>query len=156
MAQAKSIEKKANTGFDKAMYMTWYETMLRIRRFEERTLMMYSKQKIRGFCHVYIGQEAIAAGMVTAIRPEDAVVTAYRQHGTAISRGLPTNQCMAELYGKSTGVNKGEGWINALLLEGASILWGQWHRGCPDTYWYWNSFRREISGHRPALCDYVW
>ena len=89
--------------------MTWFETMLRIRRFEERTLMMYSKQKIRGFCHVYIGQEAIAAGMVTAIRPEDAVVTAYRQHGTGISRGLTSKACMAELYGKSTGANKGKG-----------------------------------------------
>lgn len=90
-------------------YMTWYETMLRIRKFEERTLMMYSLQKIRGFCHVYIGQEAIAAGMKTALRDQDAVVTAYRQHGTAISRGISTKAAMAELFGKSTGVVKGKG-----------------------------------------------
>jgi pyruvate dehydrogenase E1 component alpha subunit len=110
MAETKTVKnKKATSSYDKATYMTWYETMLRIRRFEERTLMMYSKQKIRGFCHVYIGQEAIAAGMVTAIRPEDAVVTAYRQHGTGISRGLTTKACMAELFGKATGANKGKG-----------------------------------------------
>ena len=90
-------------------YLSWYETMLRIRRFEERTLMMYSQNKIRGFLHVYIGQEAIAAAMTTAIRPDDPVVTAYRQHGIAISRGLDTKGCMAELFGKRTGVNKGKG-----------------------------------------------
>ena len=83
--------------------------MLRIRRFEERTLMAYGQQKVRGFCHVYIGQEAIAAGMTTAIRPEDAVATAYRQHGTAISRGISTKECMAELFGKATGIVKGKG-----------------------------------------------
>jgi pyruvate dehydrogenase E1 component alpha subunit len=80
----------------KEHYLPWYELMLRIRRFEERTLMMYSQNKIRGFLHVYIGQEAIAAAMTTAIRPDDPVVTAYRQHGIAISRGLDTRNCMAE------------------------------------------------------------
>ncbi len=103
------ISKKLKSEYPKSTWMLWYETMLRIRKFEERTLMMYSQQKIRGFCHVYIGQEAIAAGMVSAIRPEDAVVTAYRQHGNAISRGLSTKSCMAELYGKETGCVKGKG-----------------------------------------------
>ena len=101
--------KKEEAGYSKSTWMLWYETMLRIRKFEERTLMLYSQQKIRGFCHVYIGQEAIAAGMVSAIRKEDALVTAYRQHGNAISRGLPTRSCMAELYGKETGCVKGKG-----------------------------------------------
>ncbi len=109
MTQTTAAKKKSETTFDKATYWTWFETMLRIRRFEERTLMMYSKQKIRGFCHVYIGQEAIAAGIVTAIRPEDAIVTAYRQHGIGLCRGLTSRECMAELYGKRTGVNKGKG-----------------------------------------------
>lgn len=103
------MAKKQNAEYPKTIWMSWYEMMLRIRKFEERTLMMYSQQKIRGFCHVYIGQEAIAAGMATAIRPEDAVVTAYRQHGNAISRGLTTKSCMAELYGKETGCVKGKG-----------------------------------------------
>ena len=89
--------------------MTWFETMQRIRRFEEQTLYAYSLQKIRGFCHVYIGQEAIAAGLVTGITKEDKIVTAYRQHGIALARGLDSNSCMAELYGKSTGCVKGKG-----------------------------------------------
>ncbi len=103
-----SRSKKTKT-HSKATYLRWYEMMLRIRRFEEATLKAYGQQKVRGFCHVYIGQEAIAAGMITAIRPEDAVVTAYRQHGIALSRGLSTNACMAELFGKSDGVVKGKG-----------------------------------------------
>lgn len=60
--------------------------MLRIRKFEEKTLLMYSQQKIRGFCHVYIGQEAIAAGIKSALKPEDCLVTAYRQHGLALMK----------------------------------------------------------------------
>ncbi len=83
--------------------------MLRVRKFEERALMGYSQQKIRGFCHVYIGQEAITAGLVSAIRPEDKIVTAYRQHGIALSRGLSSKSCMAELYGKVDGCVKGKG-----------------------------------------------
>ncbi|MBK7427778.1 MAG: pyruvate dehydrogenase (acetyl-transferring) E1 component subunit alpha [Saprospiraceae bacterium] len=101
--------KKQTQKFDKQTYLTWYETMLRIRRFEERTLLHYSQQKIRGFCHVYIGQEAIAAGMVTSLRKEDAVVTAYRQHGIALSRGISARKCLAELFGKVTGSVKGKG-----------------------------------------------
>ena len=101
--------KKKKSSFDKETYLKWYEMMLRIRRFEEKTLQKYGQQKIRGFLHVYIGQEAIAAGMITAIRPEDAIVTAYRQHGIAISRGISTKSAMAELYGKATGVVKGKG-----------------------------------------------
>ena len=95
--------------YTKETYLEWYEMMLRIRRFEERTLMMYGQQKIRGFCHVYIGQEAIAAGMISAIRPADAVVTAYRQHGIGLARGINANEAMAELYGKATGVVRGKG-----------------------------------------------
>lgn len=90
-------------------YFSWYEMMLRIRRFEEKALMMYSQNKIRGFLHVYIGQEAIAGAMTNAIRPEDPVITAYRQHGTAMSRGIASRECMAELFGKETGINKGKG-----------------------------------------------
>lgn len=108
VVKAKTNSKKKE-GYSKETYLQWYETMLRIRRFEERTLMAYGQQKIRGFCHVYIGQEAIAAAMTTAIRPEDAVVTAYRQHGIAISRGITTKEAMAELFGKATGIVKGKG-----------------------------------------------
>ncbi len=103
----KSKKKKAN--YSKEQYLNWYKLMLRIRRFEEAALLAYSKQKIRGFCHVYIGQEAVAAGMESALQPGDAVATAYRQHGIALGRGLSSDACMAELYGKATGSVKGKG-----------------------------------------------
>ncbi len=103
------VAEKPKTKFSKETYLKWYDIMLLIRRFEERTLMAYGQNKVRGFCHVYIGQEAIAAGLVSAIRPEDAIVTAYRQHGIALARGLDPKACMAELFGKETGVVKGKG-----------------------------------------------
>lgn len=109
MVQKTKSKKGKKVTYSKETYLEWYEVMLRIRRFEERTLMMYGQQKIRGFCHVYIGQEAIAAGMVSALRSEDAVVTAYRQHGIALSRGITPNAAMAELFGKATGCVKGKG-----------------------------------------------
>jgi len=99
----------ATNQYSKALWEQWYRTILRIRRFEEKTLMMYSQQKIRGFLHVYIGQEAIAAGLITAIRSEDALITGYRQHGIALSRGLSAKACMAELFGKADGCVKGKG-----------------------------------------------
>jgi pyruvate dehydrogenase E1 component alpha subunit len=83
--------------------------MFKIRKFEESALMMYGQQKIRGFCHVYIGQEAVAAGIESVITKDDSVVTGYRQHGTAIARGADINACMAELFGKETGIVKGKG-----------------------------------------------
>jgi pyruvate dehydrogenase E1 component alpha subunit len=112
MPQVKDKKAAANTGangFDAGTFRMWYETMVRIRRFEERALKMYSVNKIRGFLHVYIGQEAIAAAIKSAIRPEDPIVTGYRQHGIALMRGLTSAACMAELFGKATGANKGKG-----------------------------------------------
>ena len=93
---------KKKTTFTKETYLNWYETMLRIRRFEERALMAYSQRKIRGFCHVYIGQEAVAAGLSSASRQNDPWITAYRQHGLAIAKGIDTRSAMAELFGKVT------------------------------------------------------
>ncbi len=106
-----SSEATSSNGvsFSKETYLGWYETMQRIRKFEERALMMYSQNKIRGFLHVYIGQEAIAAALTTAVTSDDPIVTAYRQHGIGICRGLSTAACMAELFGKKTGANKGKG-----------------------------------------------
>jgi pyruvate dehydrogenase E1 component alpha subunit len=105
----KKAPAKAKAKYSKKQYLDWFTIMYRIRKFEEKTLYAYSKQKIRGFCHVYIGQEAIAAGLTSGITKDDKVVTAYRQHGIALSRGLDSNSCMAELYGKSTGCVKGKG-----------------------------------------------
>lgn len=83
--------------------------MLLQRRFEEKTGQLYGMQKIRGFCHLYIGQEAVSAGCMTAIRDDDNMITAYRDHGLAIAKGISPRACMAELYGKATGCTKGKG-----------------------------------------------
>lgn len=108
-AKSNGTKKSAKSKFSKETYLEWYELMFGIRKFEEATLMGYGQAKIRGFLHVYIGQEAIAAGLRSVLRPEDGIVTAYRQHGIALTRGMGMNECMAELYGKYTGCVKGKG-----------------------------------------------
>jgi pyruvate dehydrogenase E1 component alpha subunit len=98
------------TKFTKETYLYWYELMQLIRQFELMAEEKYKMEgKIRGFFHAYIGQEAIAAGCMTATRPEDLFITAYRDHGLAIAKGISVNSCMAELYGKATGCAKGKG-----------------------------------------------
>ncbi|MBS1739575.1 MAG: pyruvate dehydrogenase (acetyl-transferring) E1 component subunit alpha [Bacteroidetes bacterium] len=97
------------TPFGKETYLYWYEIMLLLRRFEEKAGQLYGMQKIRGFCHLYNGQEAVAAGIMTAIRDDDNLITAYRDHALAIAKGISANACMAELYGKATGCTKGKG-----------------------------------------------
>ena len=96
--------------FSKETYLYWYELMQLIRQFELMAEEKYKMEgKIRGFFHAYVGQEAIAAGCMTATRPEDLFITAYRDHGLAIAKGVTVNSCMAELYGKATGCAKGKG-----------------------------------------------
>lgn len=105
-----AVKKKTNKSkYSKKTYLQWYEIMYRVRKFEEKTLFAYSKQLVRGFCHVYIGQEAIAAGIASAMGKDDKLVTAYRQHGIALALGLDSKSCMAELFGKETGCVKGKG-----------------------------------------------
>lgn len=83
--------------------------MLLLRRFEEKAGQMYGMQKIRGFCHLYIGQEAIAAGCMTATTSDDLFITSYRDHALAVAKGVSAKLCMAELYAKFTGCSKGKG-----------------------------------------------
>jgi pyruvate dehydrogenase E1 component alpha subunit len=83
--------------------------MLRIRRFEERCAELYSLGKVRGFLHLYIGEEAIAAGAMQALGPDDAIVGTYREHGHALARGVPAGALMAELFGKANGCSGGRG-----------------------------------------------
>jgi pyruvate dehydrogenase E1 component alpha subunit len=83
--------------------------MLLIRRFEERASQQYQAQKIGGFCHLYIGQEAVVCGAVAAARPHDYFITAYRDHAHALARGTSADACMAELFGKATGCSRGLG-----------------------------------------------
>lgn len=95
--------------FGKETWRFWYEQMYLMRRFEERAGQLYGMQKIKGFCHLYIGQEALMAGAMTVLRKEDAMITAYRDHAHALAKGIPARQVMAELYGKITGCSKGKG-----------------------------------------------
>ena len=83
--------------------------MLRIRRFEEKAVELYSLGKIRGFLHLYIGEEAVAVGALQALTPEDSIVATYREHGQALARGIPPGALMAELYGKANGCSRGRG-----------------------------------------------
>ncbi len=83
--------------------------MLRIRRFEERCAELYSLGKVRGFLHLYIGEEAIATGAMQALGPDDAIVGTYREHGHALARGVPAGRLMAELFGKANGCSGGRG-----------------------------------------------
>jgi len=96
--------------FSKETYLYWYELMQLIRQFELKSEEMYKMAgKIRGFYHAYVGQEAIAAGCMTATNQEDPFITGYRDHGLALAKGVSPNAGMAELYGKATGVSKGKG-----------------------------------------------
>lgn len=98
------------TKFSKETYLYWYELMQMIRQFELKAEEMYKMAgKIRGFFHAYVGQEAIAAGCMTATNPADPFITAYRDHGLGLAKGMSANSCMAELYGKATGCSKGKG-----------------------------------------------
>lgn len=99
----------AKPGFSKETYMYWYESMYLMRKFEEKAGQLYGQQKIRGFCHLYIGQEACAAGAVTALEKGDKYITAYRDHAHPLALGTDPKHIMAELYGKETGVSKGKG-----------------------------------------------
>ncbi len=95
--------------FDKATYIDWYEKILLMRKFEEKAGQLYIQQKFGGFCHLYIGQEAILVGMKKAIRESDRVITAYRDHDHPLVLGVHPKYVMAELYGKTTGLSKGKG-----------------------------------------------
>ncbi len=86
-----------------------YRSMLLQRRFEERAAQMYGRQKISGFLHLYIGQEAISTGTVHALEPTDPIITAYRDHGLGLARGMTADECMAELFGKIGGSSRGKG-----------------------------------------------
>ena len=93
----------------KKEYLKIYTCMLEIRRFEERAAQLYGMGHIGGFCHLYIGQEAVVVGVLMTINKNDSVVTTYRDHGHMIARGLDPKRIMAELTGRSSGYSKGKG-----------------------------------------------
>jgi pyruvate dehydrogenase E1 component alpha subunit len=109
-------------GQDKLVGM--YRTMVLIRSFEQRCEQMYQQRKIGGFLHLYMGQEALGVGFLAAIRPDDYVVTSYRDHGLALARGIPAQACMAELFGKVTGVSRGKGGSMHFFSKEKNLLGG--------------------------------
>jgi pyruvate dehydrogenase E1 component alpha subunit len=109
MEKVAEKSSKKNSKFGKDTYLYWYETMLLMRRFEEKCSQLYIQQKIRGFCHLYIGQEALVAGAETATRKTDNAITAYRDHAHPIAKGMHPKYIMAELLAKITGCSKGKG-----------------------------------------------
>lgn len=112
MASTKQMPEtkvKSELKFSKETYLRWYEMMQMMRKFEEKAGQLYGQQKIKGFCHLYIGQEACAAGAITALTKDDKWITAYRDHAHPLGLGTSPNAVMAELFAKSTGCSKGKG-----------------------------------------------
>ena len=99
--------------------------MVRIRRLEERCAQLYGEQKIRGFLHLYVGEEAVAAGVMPQLQPQDNVVATYREHGHALLRGVSMNAIMAEMYGKQEGCSRGRGGSMHLFDRATACFFGE-------------------------------
>lgn len=127
----KDQQKHRVEDVDNKTLIQLYRQMLLVRRFEEKAAEAYSMGKIGGFCHLYIGQEAVAIGAISAIRTDDYVLTSYREHGHAIAKGMSPDAVMAELFGKAGGCSKGKGGSmhmfdrNVNFLGGHAIVGGQ-------------------------------
>src|SRR6266568_2293145 len=109
---------------DRETLLAMFRQMLLIRRFEEKCAESYSLGKIGGFCHLYIGQEAVGVGAISALRPDDYVLTSYREHGQAIAKGMSPDSVMAELYGKAGGCSGGKGGSMHLFSSELNFLGG--------------------------------
>ena len=107
--QKKILRSSSKNEFDTATYLYWLKSMLLMRRFEEMAGRLYGQQKIRGFCHLYIGQEACVSGCVSALKEGDKYITSYRDHAHPLALGTDPDKIMAELFGKVTGISKGKG-----------------------------------------------
>lgn len=118
-----SVEEASAVNVTAEEALDWFRKMSLIRRFEERAEEAYGQGKIGGFLHLYIGEEAVAVGAMTALRPEDDVITHYRDHGYVLARGIEPKRVMAELYGKAAGLSKGRGG-SMHMADVRSHLWG--------------------------------
>jgi pyruvate dehydrogenase E1 component subunit alpha len=129
--ELKAAQKSRLAEVDRDTLVDLYHQMLLVRRFEEKSAEVYSAGKIGGFCHLYIGQEAVAIGSISAIRKDDYVLTSYREHAHAIAKGMSPESVMAELLGKATGCSKGKGGSMHMFdkevgfLGGHAIVGGQ-------------------------------
>jgi len=120
----KKTKNKNKLIHSKKQYLKWYESMLLMRKIEEKVGHLYIQQKFGGFCHLYIGQEAIVAGTVSACQKDDKHITAYRCHAHAIGLGIHPKYMMAELYGKSTGLSKGKGGSMHMFNKEVNLMGG--------------------------------
>ena len=138
MADGKSgtLTKRDGAGISDERAVALLHKMMEIRRFEEKAAEMYARGKIHGFLHLYIGQEAVATGAISALRDNDYVVSHYREHGHALARGLEPNRIMAELFGKETGVTGGRGGSMHLFDVKKSFMGGY----------------AIVAGHMPLAC----
>ena len=107
--EKKTNKIRSNNEFDTATYLYWLKSMVLMRRFEEMAGRLYGQQKIKGFCHLYIGQEACVSGCVSALKEGDKYITSYRDHAHPLALGTNPDKIMAELFGKITGLSKGKG-----------------------------------------------
>ena len=129
--EAKERQKDRFSGLSSEELIELYRQMLLIRRFEEKSAEAYVAGKIGGFCHLYIGQEAVGVGTISAIRKDDYVLASYREHGLALAKGMTARAIMAELFGKATGCSKGKGGSMHMFdkelgfLGGHAIVGGQ-------------------------------
>ncbi len=103
------MNKKISNSFSDDQLLKFYEKMFLIRKFEEKAAQLYGAGKIGGFCHLYIGQEAVVIGILSSINSEDTVITAYRDHGHILARGVDPKSVMSELTGRKDGISKGKG-----------------------------------------------
>ena len=122
--QAKERQKDRLSGIDKDQLVELYRQMLLIRRFEEKSAEVYVAGKIGGFCHLYIGQEAVGVGTISAVRKDDYVLASYREHGLALAKGMSARAIMAELFGKATGCSKGKGGSMHMFDKSLGFLGG--------------------------------
>lgn len=117
------VSKQKTAVLDRAHALHLLREMLRIRRLEEKCAELYQSAKIRGFVHLYIGEEAVAVGSMQALQPQDAIVATYREHGHALARGVSANVIMAEMYGKVEGCSRGRGG-SMHLFDAATRFYG--------------------------------
>ena len=120
----KAAQKNRIADLDHDTVIDIYRQMLLVRRFEEKAAEIYSAGKIGGFCHLYIGQEAVAIGAISAIRKDDYVLASYREHAHALAKGMTADSLMAELYGKATGCSKGKGGSMHMFSKEVNFLGG--------------------------------
>lgn len=116
--------KAALPELSKQTLLDFYQRMFLVRRFEETAAEMYTRQKIRGFLHLYVGEEAIAVGSIASLMPDDYIISHYRDHGHALARGMEPKRVMAELFGKQTGVSHGKGGSMHLYDKSKNFLGG--------------------------------